>query len=158
MLTNHGAARIIFMARGPVGLSFVGKSEQVVLKEEHGEMVVSLRLDSLNTGISFRDDHMRDRYLETAKFPEAVLRVDRSQLQWPEAGPVQAKVKGKLTLHGVTRTVTIAYQAEGTCHHARIEATLHLNMKSFKIETPVHLGMTVRPGIDISLKMGVIDL
>ena len=158
MLTNHGAARIIFMARGPVGLSFVGKSEDVVLKEENGTVVVSLRLDSLRTGISFRDDHMRERYLETVKFPEAVLEVDKAQLQWPETGSVRSKIKARLTLHGVTRAVTVDYQAEGTCHHARIEASLHVNMKSFRIETPVHLGMTVRPGVDISLKMGVIDL
>ena len=158
MLSNHGAARIIFMARGPVGLSFVGKSEEIVLKEVNGVVIVSLRLDSLRTGIPFRDNHMRERHLETAKFPEAVLEVDRSQLQWPEAGRVQSKIKAKLTLHGVTRAVTVDYQAEGTCHHARVEASLHVNMKSFRIETPTHLGMTVRPGVDISLKMGVIDL
>ncbi len=145
------------MARGPVGLSFVGKSEEILLTEQSGLVVFSLRLDSLRTGISFRDNHMWERYLETAKYPCATLEVERSQLHWPEAAPINAKVSGKLTLHGVTRAVTIGYQAQGTCQHATIEGSLHINMKSFKIETPVHLGMTVRPGLDISLKMGVID-
>ena len=157
MLTHHGVARVIFMARGPVGLSFVGKSEEVGIKQVGGLVIFTLALDSLRTGISFRDNHMRERYLETGKYPYATLEVERSELQWPEAAPVSAKVKGKLTLHGVTRTVTISYQAQGTCHHANVEGSIHINMKSFKIETPVHLGMTVRPGIDISLKIGVLD-
>jgi len=157
MLTNHGAARIIFIARGPIGLSFVGKSEEIALCEENGLVLVSLRLDSLRTGISFRDDRMRELYLETEKFPQAVLQFERSHLLWPDSDSVKAKLKGKLTLHGVTRSVNIGYQAEGTCHHARVEASLHLNMKNFNIETPTHLGMMVRPGIAISLKMGVID-
>ena len=144
------------MARGPIGLSFVGKSEEISLQEVGGLVIFSLALDTLRTGISFRDKNMRERFLETALYPYTRLEVDRSELLWPESEPVRAKVKAKLTLHGVTRSVTVGYQAHGSCHHANIEGSLHINMKSFKIETPTHLGMTVRPGIDISLKMGVL--
>jgi len=144
------------MARGPVGLSFVGKSEEISLQEVGGLVIFSLALDTLRTGISFRDRNMRERFLETTLHPYARLEVERSELLWPESGPVSAKVKAKLTLHGVTRSVNVGYQAQGSCHHANIEGSLHINMKSFKIETPSHLGMTVRPGLDISLKMGVL--
>jgi polyisoprenoid-binding protein YceI len=158
MLTSQGVARVIFMARGPVGLSFVGKSDQILLTEKDGVLVICVRLDSLSTGISFRDNHMRDRHLETEKYPLATLEVEKSQLQWPNAVPVSAKAKGKLTLHGVTRTVNITYQAHGTDKLAFIEGSMHVNMKIFKIETPVHLGMSVRPGVEISIKMAIADM
>src|SRR4051812_12504401 len=34
---------------------------------------VALKLDSLKTGIDLRDEHMKKKYFETDKYPEAVL-------------------------------------------------------------------------------------
>jgi polyisoprenoid-binding protein YceI len=157
MLIKHGMARVVFTARGPIGLSFAGMTEDVHVTEQDGMVTFTVPLITLETGIWFRDKHMRERYLETAKYPVARLQVARSDLIWPANGPVQVKVKGKLTLHGVTRAATVSYEAQGNCHFAQLVASMHINMKVFKIETPEHLGMKVRPGVNISLKMGIVD-
>ena len=43
-----------------------------------------LRPASLDTGIDLRNKHMREKYLEVQKYPNAVLTVDRSTLHFPD--------------------------------------------------------------------------
>jgi polyisoprenoid-binding protein YceI len=95
--------------------------------------------------------------LETGKYPTAILEVDKSKLQLPSGNAVNATIDGKLTLHGVTRPVKVSYHADGDSKHAKVDGTMHINMKEFKIEVPSYLGVTVKPNVDIEVKLAVFD-
>jgi len=150
-------AKIVFKAAGPAGLSFEGKSQDIKLKEDGNSVVVSVKLDGLVTGIELRDRHMKEKYLETAKYPTATLEVDKSKLHFPEGSAVSGSADGKLTLHGVTRTVKITYHADGDSKKAKVDGSMRFNMKDFKIEVPSYLGVTVKPTIDVEVKLGVVN-
>ena len=71
-------------------------------KSQTGGGKIIVDLASIDTGIALRNEHLRsDMWFNTEKFPEAVF----------EASSVKHKsgdkyeVAGKLTIHGVTRTV-----------------------------------------------------
>lgn len=57
-------------------------------------------MDALETGISLRDHHMKEKYLETGKFPKADLSIVDCA---PKEG--QTTCDGSLTLHGVTKKI-----------------------------------------------------
>ena len=156
-LSSNGDARIVFKAAGPAGLSFEGKGRDVKLKEEGGSVVVSVKVDSLVTGIELRDRHMKEKYLETGKYPTATLEVDKSKLHFPEGSAVSGSVDGKLTLHGVTQPVKVTYHADGDSKQAKVDGSMRINMKDFKIEVPNYLGVTVKPTIDVEVKLGVVN-
>ena len=156
-LSTSGDARIVFKAAGPAGLSFEGKGHDVKLKEDGNAVVVSVKLDGLATGIELRDRHMKEKYLETGKYPTATLEVDKSKLHFPDGSAVSGSADGKLTLHGVTRPVKVSYHAEGDSKQAKVDGTMRINMKDFKIEVPNYLGVTVKPTIDVEVKLGVIN-
>jgi polyisoprenoid-binding protein YceI len=66
---------------------------------------VTIPLSSLNTGVPALDDHFRSAdFFETAKFPAATFKSTRV-----EKGPAadHFKVTGDLSLHGVTKPVTL---------------------------------------------------
>ena len=48
-----------------------------------GTLALTVRLDTLDTGIALRNKHMKETYLETDKFPEARLEVARAALRVP---------------------------------------------------------------------------
>ena len=156
-LSNTGDARIVFKAAGPAGLSFEGKGRDIKLKEEGSEVVVSVKLDTLATGIELRDRHMKEKYLETGKYPTATLEVDKSKLHFPDGSAVSGSADGKLTLHGVTRPVKVSYRADGDSKQAKVDGSMRINMKDFKIEVPNYLGVTVKPNIDVEVKLGVVN-
>jgi len=65
-----------------------------------GRIVVDL--GSIDTGVAMRNEHLRsDMWFNTAKFPEAVFEATSVRHKSGE----KYEVTGKLTLHGVTKTI-----------------------------------------------------
>src|SRR5215472_13064147 len=64
-----------FHGRGPGGFSVDGKTNQLRVEDDGTTLKVTVPLASLQTGIGLRDRHMREKYLQVDKFPDAVLQV-----------------------------------------------------------------------------------
>jgi polyisoprenoid-binding protein YceI len=66
---------------------------------------VSIPLSSLNTGVPALDEHLRSTdFFDTAKFPSATFKSTRVE---KAAAADHLKVTGDLSLHGVTKPVTL---------------------------------------------------
>ena len=152
--TVQGKKSASFKAVGPGGLSFVGNGSDVAVKEKGDAVAISVGLNSLKTGIDLRDRHMKEKYLETSKYPTAVLQVEKAKLKVPTPG---TDIEGKLSLHGVTRTVRVHYSANGSNNKAAVTGTVHVNMKEFGINVPSYLGVTVKPDLDVSVQFDATD-
>jgi polyisoprenoid-binding protein YceI len=68
-------------------------------------------LGSIDTGIDLRNEHMRDNFLETGKYPNAIYKATSIQMQGKPnlAKPQTVKLisTGDFTVHGVTVKKTI---------------------------------------------------
>jgi polyisoprenoid-binding protein YceI len=148
--------QVAFHAIGPAGLGIDGTGNDIKLDESAAAIDMFVGLKSLNTGIALRDRHMKEKYLETQKYPIAKLHVQKSNIRFPSGGgTVNAEGMGLLTLHGVTKRVPFHYAATGTEHSARVDGHLHVNMKEFGIEVPSYLGVTVKPNVEVRVKFGI---
>ncbi|HKO54981.1 MAG TPA: YceI family protein [Thermoanaerobaculia bacterium] len=70
---------------------------------------ISIDLASLDTGIAMRNEHLRERYLAAEKFPAATFKsvsVSGPKSILPNQ-PIEVSVTGDMTLHGVTRRITV---------------------------------------------------
>lgn len=104
---------------------------------------ITCQLDELATGIGLRDHHMKEKYLETGKYPAAELALDPAAI--PGSG--EFDTTGKLTLHGVTRAVKV--------HVARVDqtfrATFGLELPDYGVQIPSYLGITVAKHVDVTV-------
>src|SRR5678815_2540115 len=62
-----------FHGRGPGGFSLNGRTNQLRIEDDGTTLRVIVPLAGLQTGIALRDRHMREKYLEVEKYPDAVL-------------------------------------------------------------------------------------
>jgi polyisoprenoid-binding protein YceI len=150
----QGQRSASFTALGPGGLTIVGTGPDVSVTEKGDSLAISVGLATLKTGIDMRDRHMREKYLETSKYPNAVFQVDKSKLKLPSSG---ANVEGSLTLHGVTKQVNVHYVASGSAKELTVSGSMHINMKDFGVNVPSYLGVTVKPDVDVTVKFGAVD-
>lgn len=105
--TENGEVQ--FLSDAPIE-KFTGKSSKLTGRIDAATDTVDFFIDltTLKTGVSLRDEHMRENYLETKKFPFAefygilLTKPDYAKL---EKQPV--KVKGRFTIHGVSKEMTI---------------------------------------------------
>lgn len=155
--STAGSAKVSFSGKGPAGFKLVGTTEELVLEDKGEQLLAKVPLDTLKTGIDLRDRHMREKYLETGKFPFATLVVDKATLKLPEADgqTVQAKGKGQFTVHGVTREQAFAYTAQRAGGVDQITATFRTNFRDHGVSVPSYLGITVKPEIDVEVSFGL---
>ncbi len=118
---------------------------------------VKVDLNQLTTKIDLRDDHMKNKYLEVSKFPEATLEFVNLQLPTDFATlsdkETEVPFTGKFTMHGKTSDVT------GTAKVARIATHVSGNAQFvFKITNhldtlPSWLGVKVAEDVTVKVQL-----
>ncbi|RYG63316.1 YceI family protein, partial [bacterium] len=142
--TKTGTPQVTFLATGPGGLKIEGKTSELNVAEEGGNVKISVPLANVDTGINLRNKHMREKYLETDKFPNAELTVARSALQLPEDGKeVSGTANGQLTIHGQTKPVAVRYTNRRSGKTYDVQGSTRVNMNEYGVTVPSYLGVTV---------------
>lgn len=105
----------------------------------------SVFIDDFKTGIELRDKHLKEKYLETKKYPYAILAVENlSGFKEGESFPWQ----GKLTLKNNTKPVNGVATVKGNTLSAKFKISL---ADYPEIGIPSYLGVTVAETIEISV-------
>ena len=114
---------------------------------------ISIELVKLETGISLRDRHLRNNYLEVQKGPEfAVAKFDNLKV---ERLPGKTTFHGTLTLHGQQREVSGTADVQQDGKGYRVDATFPLKISSFQIPEPTYLGVGVTDDITVHVTLAV---
>ena len=152
-----GSPNVSFSATGPVGMRIDGSTHDLSVIDDGTHVTVRVGLRTLSTGIDLRDRHMRDRYLEVGRFPNAELVVERSALRVPTTAPVSGNARGTFRLHGRTRPVQFRYEARRQGTSIRVTGRASIDMTQYGIEAPSYMGVTVRSNVDINVRFAVSD-
>ncbi len=151
---DQSHAKTSFLAVGkPAMLRIHGESEGIASKLESEKQVVSgsisIQLEKFKTGIETRDEHMKKKYLEVAKFPEAVLSFkDLNVADIKPGSKKDLKFKAKLLLHGETKDVDVASTIEQpTAGIYKVHATSNFTLSEFKIDIPTYAGIKVADSV-----------
>lgn len=148
-LSRVGAAQVQFTASGPAGMSIVGTSNELHVSATEKEIVITVPLAKLDTKIELRNKHMREKYLEVDKYPTAELRVARDGIQ---KNATSSKANGTLSLHGKSRPTSFTYTSKAD---GAVSGAVHVDMKDFGITQPGYAGITVKPGVDVTVAFRV---
>ena len=157
-LAKVGGPEVSFTLIGPAGMKIVGNGNDLRVADDGAAVKVTVPLASMKTGISIRDKHMHEKYLQTPNYPNAELQVPRAALKIPAAGGnVAQDAAGTLALHGKSKNVNFHYTSSREGSKLKVHGTMHLNMNDFGIEVPVYLGVTVKPDVDVVAQFDVSD-
>ncbi|OYZ23553.1 MAG: hypothetical protein B7Y39_04400 [Bdellovibrio sp. 28-41-41] len=118
---------------------------------------IKVKLDELTTGIDRRDQHMKEKYLETTKFSEAWIEIEKIEL--PEDFLKVKKVysavpfQGKLSLHGEEKPVKGTADVDTTKASPSVSTEFKVLVSDFKIDIPTYLGIKVADEVTIKTRM-----
>ncbi len=129
----------------------------LVLEGEKLTGTAKFGLDTLETGISLRDRHMKEKYLETAKFPKAELAFSdfklTPELQKGDGEASKVPFKGKLTIHGVPQEVSGLVDIKKKGSDLSLAFTFSTKITAHGIPSPGFMGVTVAEEVEISVKV-----
>jgi polyisoprenoid-binding protein YceI len=121
-----------------------------------GSLAVDLR--TLDTGISLRNTHLRESYLEVNKGPEydhaTVSDIDLKGLN-PDAPQGKGSFAGALTLHGVKKAVTGSVDVRQAGGGLQIKASFPINLSDYSISAPRYMGVGVKNTVQVQVAFAV---
>lgn len=118
-----------------------------------GDLTVDL--DTLDTGLKMRNEHMKNKYLETPRFPKAQLHIGKVGELKQGAKLVTGLLpfEGTLKLHGVEKPVTGTVELKAIRADSAVPfvATFTISIKDFGINTPSFAGITVTDTVSVKV-------
>lgn len=155
-------SEVEFLAIGkPSAIKIRGKGQdlksQLQWKDKQLSGSFIFNLDSLDTGIELRTHHMKEKYLETAKYKTAELVLKPlSMAQDPCKDILQvqkASFEGTLKLHGVEKPVKGDFDVKGEKGQGAARVRFDLNITDYQIEIPVYMGIKVADRVENSVDL-----
>lgn len=157
MQLKPSSGRVQFEAVGRPSMMKIkgtGAGPEGPLKIQDGKVSGDLKfaLSTLDTKIELRNEHMKEKYLETKKYPEAVLSLKELSLPatWSLTNPVvkESPFSATLDLHGVKKDITGTFSISG---NTTLEARFEIKISDFKIDIPSYLGITVADTVKVQV-------
>jgi polyisoprenoid-binding protein YceI len=104
-------------------------------------------------------EHFNENYVESHKFPKAEFKgqiTNSSEIDFSKDGNYQAKVKGKLTIHGETKDVETNGTVSVKGGKIETDAGFNIELVDYKIEIPKlvkdNISKTVNISVDCTLE------
>jgi polyisoprenoid-binding protein YceI len=158
--TLSGTPRVAFHAAGSPGfLDIEGVTSALEARDDGSTLSFVVGLDSVSTGISLRDQHMKNEYAQTAQFPEATLTLPRSAVQWPasQGESTTGVAAATFTAHGVSRPTDVRYTLKRGRAGTHVNADFALDVRRHGIAIPSYLGITVDPKMTATVSFDLAD-
>jgi polyisoprenoid-binding protein YceI len=95
----------------------------IVVDRDHPEgssVSVTIAAASIDTGIAKRDEHLRSELFAVSQYPEITFKSRRVK----QTGADTGQIIGDLTMHGVTRPITLNVQLPSTREGSRWRVTM----------------------------------
>jgi polyisoprenoid-binding protein YceI len=130
----------------PVG-SFTASAPKVKgAASKRGDLVeaknIELDIGSLNSGIELRDEHMKNDYFETKKYPKATLKSAKGK---------SGKFVGILSLRGQDKKISGTFKQNGS----NIIAEFKTSLSDFNIKKASYMGVGVKNEVTVKVEVPV---
>jgi polyisoprenoid-binding protein YceI len=127
---------------------------QLTIAEDKSSLESVVELDQFKTGIDMRDDHMKEKYLETKKYPQAKLTIPALKITtlW-EKDPKDLKdqdFSGTLNLHGKDVPVQGTFNLSSKL---LVNAEFKIKISDYGIEVPEFMGAKVAETVTIKTQI-----
>jgi hypothetical protein len=138
--TVNGKAEFLADAN-PGFLKIIGKGGNVIGVAIETDGVVNgefkVKVDDFTTGLSLRDDHMKNKYMESSKYPDVIVRIKNYKIG-------DDIFSGDLTMRDITKPINGSAKAEGN----KVKAEFFFKITDYGVTRPNWKGV----GVDEKIK------
>jgi len=112
-------------------------------------------LASLDTGISLRNRHMRENYLETDEHPYATFDAAVDRIEASDGGRFRVTATGDFSAHGVARRRTLTCEVAPEGGSYRVECVFPVLLQDHGISIPRLMFMKLAPEVRLELQFRI---
>jgi polyisoprenoid-binding protein YceI len=162
---NSNKSSVEFLAIGnPSALKIKGEKAKVQGTVTYADRSLGAKfkvdLNEFVTGIDMRDEHMKEKYLETDKAENRystfeIFDVSIPENFWTKNEEFKGEFKGKLKLHNIEKEIVckISFSPYKKGEDIMTVSKFTLKISDFKIEIPSFVGITMAETVDVEIKL-----
>ena len=147
--------KVSFYSKAPLEeIEGKNKTAMAVLDSKSGALQFAVQMKGFEFEKQLMQQHFNENYVESNKYPQAEFKgtiTNNSDIKYSKDGTYTAKVKGKLTIHGVTKDV----ESTGTIkiNGGKIDAnsTFNVLISDYNIKIPAIVKEKVSDSIKITV-------
>lgn len=135
-------AKISFDATAPGSpedITAVNNEVASILDSRTGDLVFQAPIKSFKFKRALMQEHFNENYLESDTYPKSDFRgkiENTSSLNFSKDGTYDTKVTGKLTIHGVTKEVSVPGNVVVKGGNVMMKATFNVLLADYKVNVP----------------------
>lgn len=125
-----------------------------VMDAATGQLEFTVLVKAFEFDRALMEDHFNENYMESEKFPKASFKgtiINNKEIDYSKSGKHTAQVKGDLTIHGVTRPVSVTAALEIKDKKIAAKSAFEITIQDYNIEIP----SLVKDKIDKQAKIAV---
>lgn len=88
----------------------VSSTANTVVDAATGQIEFAVLINGFRFEKALMEEHFNENYMESTQYPKSTFKgqiENPSAIQWTKPGTYKAQIKGKLTLHGVTKDIVV---------------------------------------------------
>jgi len=147
--------KIDFFSSAPLeDIEAKNKTVTAVIDSKSGAMQFSVQMKGFEFQKKLMQQHFNENYVESDKFPKGEFKgsiINNSDVNYTKDGSYTAKVKGKLTIHGITKDVETTGTVKVDGGKLDIASSFNILLSDYEIKIPA----IVKDKISNSIKITV---
>lgn len=147
--------KIFFVSNAPVeDIEAENKTVTAVLDTKTGALQYSVQMKSFEFEKALMQQHFNDNYVESDKYPKAEFKgavTNHATVNYSKAGTYPVKVKGKLTLHNITKEVEVPGTIKVADGKVEALSTFSILLSDYKIAIPSPVKNKISNSIKITV-------
>ena len=150
-LTKNGM--ISFFSKSPIE-NIKAENNQVlsIVDLSKGQMAIAILMKSFMFEKALMQEHFNENYVESDKYPKATFKGNLLDFDKITGSETVIAIKGNLTIHGVTKEMTIEALTKKTAAHIEMTGDFFINLADFDVKIPSIVKNNISEKIKVSFR------
>ncbi|WP_111669678.1 YceI family protein [Algoriphagus litoralis] len=157
-LYGTSAGEVSFYSDTPLEtIEAVNKKTGSIINVSSRELAVQMKISDFVFPNKLMQEHFNENYLESEKYPTAVFKGKiKEQIDLTVAGSYVVTAEGGLTIHGVTKPVSVKGTIVSTESALKLDFKFQIRPEAYNIEVPSLVITKIAEEIDVTGKMTLV--
>lgn len=135
----------------------INKSSAAIFNGENQELAVQIRITEFEFQNKLMQEHFNENYLESEKYPTAVFKGKvKEKIEIGNSGTYPATAEGSMTIHGVTKEVTIPGTIQVSGDQLKFDFKFPVKLEDYKIDVPTIVFKKIAEVVEVSGSMTLV--
>ncbi|MBK7230993.1 MAG: YceI family protein [Saprospiraceae bacterium] len=133
----------------------INSSASTVLDASTGQLEFAVLIKGFQFDKALLEEHFNENYMESSKFPKSTFKgmiENPSAVDWSKHGVKKVNVKGKLTIHGVTKEVTIPSEFVVGPEGIKAKSKFNVKPQDYDIKIPSVVRDKIANEIEVNIQ------